>query len=252
MGWTGHTQGLRETPRGKRWFRPGTVAVLAAIALFAGSAGPALAQHGNPPAPAPAPAPVPAPPPPAPAAPTVFAIAPTSGPVGTPVTITGTNLTGASAVSLGGGAALNAFPVPSFTVVSSTVVHFVVPAGAPLGPTGVGVTTPAGSAGIGGLGPNGPLPGTFSVTAGPPPPAGPPSPPPVPLPPPTTPGAPVSLTITPGVINSIGQPVFPVNSVQPIVNQLVVNVGVSFAGTPAATPTVVTLATSNTQALVLP
>src|SRR5438128_1150914 len=95
-----------------------------------------------------------------------------------------------------------------------------------------------------------PSPGPASAQPGNPPPPPAPLPPPPPTPPAT--GTVLSLTITTGVINSTGQQGFPVNSVQPIVNQLLVKVDVTFAGTPPATPTVVTLATSNRQALVLP
>ncbi len=70
------------------------------------------------------------------AAPAITSFAPASGPVGTVVTITGTNFTGATAVSFGGTAAT------SFTVVSATQITATVPAGAATGK--VRVTTPAG------------------------------------------------------------------------------------------------------------
>jgi hypothetical protein len=70
-------------------------------------------------------------------APTVSAAIPASGPVGTIVGITGTNLTGASAVTVGGVAA-------SFTAVSPLALTVVVPAGAGAG--GIHVTTAAGTA----------------------------------------------------------------------------------------------------------
>jgi hypothetical protein len=72
------------------------------------------------------------------AAPAIASLAPASGPVGTTVTITGTNLTGASAVTLNGVA------VADFTVVDATTLTFVVPTGATSGP--VGVTTTGGTA----------------------------------------------------------------------------------------------------------
>ncbi|WP_400194333.1 FG-GAP-like repeat-containing protein [Hymenobacter sp. B81] len=63
---------------------------------------------------------------------------PTSGPVGTPVTLTGTGFTGATRVALNGTAA------SQFTVVSATQITATVPAGATSG--AIAVTTPAGSA----------------------------------------------------------------------------------------------------------
>lgn len=70
------------------------------------------------------------------AAPTVTAISPATGPAtgGTSVTITGTNLGGASAVSFGG------TPAASYTVVSATSITAVAPAGT--GAVDVTVTTP--------------------------------------------------------------------------------------------------------------
>jgi hypothetical protein len=70
-------------------------------------------------------------------APAVASFAPASGPVGTTVTVTGTNFTGASAVTLNGA------PITGFTVVNATTLTFVVPAGAASGP--VAVTTPNGT-----------------------------------------------------------------------------------------------------------
>jgi uncharacterized repeat protein (TIGR03803 family) len=61
---------------------------------------------------------------------------PTSGPVGTPVTILGNNLVGTTAVTFNGTAA-------TFTVVSSTVIKATVPGGATTGK--VTVTTPKGT-----------------------------------------------------------------------------------------------------------
>ncbi|MBF0552231.1 MAG: IPT/TIG domain-containing protein, partial [Deltaproteobacteria bacterium] len=70
-------------------------------------------------------------------APTIISFAPTSGGIGTTVTITGTNFTGATGVSFGGAA------VRSFTVDSATQIRAVLGTGA----TGtVSVSTPQGSA----------------------------------------------------------------------------------------------------------
>jgi len=77
------------------------------------------------------------PPPPPPATtPSIGSFTPTSGPVGSRVTVSGANFTGASAVSIAGAAA-------SFTVDSDSQITLTVPAGAANGP--VTVTTPAGS-----------------------------------------------------------------------------------------------------------
>ncbi|SFT59959.1 putative Ig domain-containing protein [Mesorhizobium sp. YR577] len=75
------------------------------------------------------------------AAPTITSISPTSGPTtgGTSVVITGTNLTGATAVTFGGTATI------SFTVDSATQITATTPAQA-AGPVDVAVTTPGGSA----------------------------------------------------------------------------------------------------------
>ena len=59
-----------------------------------------------------------------------------SGPVGTSVTISGTNFTGATAVTFNGASA-------SFTVTSPTAIQATVPAGATTGP--LSVTTPGGT-----------------------------------------------------------------------------------------------------------
>jgi hypothetical protein len=71
-------------------------------------------------------------------APAIASFAPASGPVGTTVTLTGSNLAAASAVTLNGVA------VTSFTVVNATTLTFVVPTGATSGV--VGVTTTGGTA----------------------------------------------------------------------------------------------------------
>ena len=69
--------------------------------------------------------------------PTITNISPTSGPIGTTVTITGTNFTGATAVSFGGTAAA------SYSVVSATSITAVVASGT----TGtISVITPGGTA----------------------------------------------------------------------------------------------------------
>jgi uncharacterized repeat protein (TIGR03803 family) len=72
------------------------------------------------------------------AAPTLSSFTPASGPIGTSVTITGANLSGAMAVKFNGVA------VTSFTVNSSTKITAKVPNGATTGP--ISVTTPGGTA----------------------------------------------------------------------------------------------------------
>jgi uncharacterized protein (TIGR03437 family) len=72
------------------------------------------------------------PPPP----PTISGFTPTSGPVGSTVTINGTNLTGTSSVRFNGTSA-------SYTVMSSSQISATVPTGATSGP--ISVTTPGGS-----------------------------------------------------------------------------------------------------------
>jgi hypothetical protein len=75
-------------------------------------------------------------------APTILSFSPTSGMIGTTITITGINFTGATAVSFGGTAAT------SFTVVSSTSITAVIANGA----SGtVSVTTPGGIATLAGF-----------------------------------------------------------------------------------------------------
>ena len=81
------------------------------------------------------------------ATPTITSFTPTSGPVGTGVTITGTNFTGATAVTLNGAAV-------TYTVVDAATITFTVPVGATSGT--IAVTTPGGTA---------TSTGTFTVTA---------------------------------------------------------------------------------------
>ena len=69
--------------------------------------------------------------------PTITGFAPPGGPVGTPVTITGTSFTGATAVKFNGTAAT------AFTVNLDTQITATVPSGATTGP--ISVTTPAGT-----------------------------------------------------------------------------------------------------------
>jgi hypothetical protein len=69
-------------------------------------------------------------------APTVTSFTPATGPVGTSVTVTGANFTGATSVTFNGTAAA------SFSVVSATQITATVPAGATTGP--IVVTTPPG------------------------------------------------------------------------------------------------------------
>src|SRR5262245_5571504 len=71
-----------------------------------------------------------------PTKPAITSFTPTSGPIGTIVTITGTNLTGATALTFGGTSAT------TFTVGSSTQITATVPTGAKTGK--ICVTTPGG------------------------------------------------------------------------------------------------------------
>src|SRR5205807_1127777 len=73
----------------------------------------------------------------APSAPTITSFTPTSGPIGAGVTISGTNFTGATAVTFNGVSA-------GFTVASATTIQATVPNGATTG--SIGVTTAAGTA----------------------------------------------------------------------------------------------------------
>ncbi|MFD2717168.1 IPT/TIG domain-containing protein [Hymenobacter monticola] len=72
------------------------------------------------------------------AAPTITSFTPTSGAAGATVTITGTNLTGATAVTLNGVA------ISGFTVVNATTITFTVPATGATSGT-IAVTTPGGT-----------------------------------------------------------------------------------------------------------
>jgi hypothetical protein len=73
-----------------------------------------------------------------PSTPTISSFSPTSGPVGTTVTITGTNLTGASSVRFGNGAST------ASVAATDTTVTVNVPSGAKTG--AIQVTTPGGTA----------------------------------------------------------------------------------------------------------
>jgi hypothetical protein len=93
------------------------------------------------------------------AAPVVVSFAPTSGPVGTTVTVTGANFTNAIAVTLNGAT------ITGFTVVDAATITFMVPAGATQGP--IAVTTQGGTSTSSGVfsvvAPN-PVPTVASIT----------------------------------------------------------------------------------------
>lgn len=74
----------------------------------------------------------------APVTPTIASINPTSGPVGTVVTIVGTNFSTATSITV------NGLVITRFTIVNGTTIIFTVPAGATTGT--VGVTTANGTA----------------------------------------------------------------------------------------------------------
>ena len=98
-----------------------------------------------------------------PAPPSIGSFTPTSGPVGTQVTLDGTNFNGATSVRFNGTQA-------SFTVLSGTQIRTTVPAGATTGR--IGVTTPGGSATSGSdftvtTPPAPPSIGSFTPTSGP-------------------------------------------------------------------------------------
>jgi hypothetical protein len=75
----------------------------------------------------------------APSRPTVTAVSPPAGPNGTPVTITGSNFTGASAVNFGPG------NPATFLVTNSTTITATAPASSTTGAVDVTVTTPGGT-----------------------------------------------------------------------------------------------------------
>ena len=78
--------------------------------------------------------------PPAATVPTLTGFQPASGPAGTLVTLTGSSFTGATAVTF------NGTSLPSFTVISPSVITVTIPAGAALASGTLAVTTPAGTA----------------------------------------------------------------------------------------------------------
>jgi hypothetical protein len=78
--------------------------------------------------------------------PTITGFTPASGPAGTRVTVTGTNLAGATSLKFGGSSA-------KFTIASDTSIGATVPKGGKSGP--ITVTTPGGAA---------TSPGSFTVT----------------------------------------------------------------------------------------
>jgi poly(3-hydroxybutyrate) depolymerase len=102
------------------------------------------------------PSPPPPPPPPPPPAPVISSFSPTSGPVATAVTLTGTDFTGASSVKFNGTTA-------SYTVTDSTHIATTVPSAATTGT--IAVVAPGGT---------GTSSSSFTVTVSPPPPPPPP------------------------------------------------------------------------------
>ena len=78
--------------------------------------------------------------PPASTVPTLTGFLPASGPPGTLITLTGSNFTGATAVTF------NGTSLPGFAVVSPAVITVAIPAGAGLASGTLAVTTPAGTA----------------------------------------------------------------------------------------------------------
>lgn len=78
--------------------------------------------------------------PPASAVPTLTGFLPASGPVGTLLTLTGSNFSGATAVTFNGSS------LPGFTVVSASVITVSVAAGTPVSSGVLAVITPAGTA----------------------------------------------------------------------------------------------------------
>ncbi len=71
-------------------------------------------------------------------APVITSISPTTGPIGTTVTITGTGFTGATLVTVGGVSA-------SFSVVTDSSITLTIPTGTPGGVVNISVTTPNGT-----------------------------------------------------------------------------------------------------------
>src|SRR5262249_3184366 len=78
----------------------------------------------------------------APPRPAVAAVSPPAGPSGTSVTITGTNLSGATAVNFGSG------NPAKFSVTSPTAITATAPATSSPGPVDVTVTTPGGRSAV--------------------------------------------------------------------------------------------------------
>jgi hypothetical protein len=92
--------------------------------------------------------------------PNITSMSPTSGNVGTVVTLTGTNLSCVTTISVNG---VNA---PSFSIVSATQIDVTIPAGATTGPITVTCgTTTVSAPGIFYICPTGPVTPTFSISA---------------------------------------------------------------------------------------